>query len=290
MFKLPYCMTKYFYILLGKNVVTKQEKSKSRLRKVLLIAMVLTASLMISVIGYLSNLYGHFQKDFNRLSEAMLVGDRDMVEKQMDAMIQYHNLADRWHLASFVDRHLLRDVYIYKAVTTLLKGDFRSIAEDKTLVQNASKEHLVANILGLAKARQYQGLYQEKLSQIKSKNKEPDKKDKADLDAIVKKVIEEARPYFRLAVENSPSNDLYFEYPFNYDLLQNEDSARRAMEGPGEQPGDEPLDYGDPDKNPGDSPGKKDGPKDGSDGQKPNKLNPGGQKPGGEGQPRKPKG
>ena len=286
MFKLPYCMTKYFYILLGKNVVTKQEKSKSRLRKVLLIAMVLTASLMISVIGYLSNLYGHFQKDFNRLSEAMLVGDRDMVEKQMDAMIQYHNLADRWHLASFVDRHLLRDVYIYKAVTTLLKGDFRSIAEDKTLVQNASKEHLVANILGLAKARQYQGLYQEKLSQIKAKNKEPDKKDKADLDAIVKKVIEEARPYFRLAVENSPSNDLYFEYPFNYDLLQNEDSARKVLEGPGE-PVPDPMDYGDA---PGDNPGKKSDNKEGEDGGSPGKLNPGNQKPGGEGQPRKPKG
>jgi len=271
-------------------VVTKQEKPKSRLRKILLVATVLVVSLMISVVGYLSNLYGHFQKDFNQLSEAMANGDSDMVEKQIDAMVQYHDLADKWHLASVVDRHLLKNMYIFKAANTLLKRDFRSIMEDKTLIQNVNNEHLVANILGLAKARYYQSLYQEKLSQIKAKNKEPDKKDKADMDAILKKVIEETRPYFKLAVENSPSNDLYFEYPFNHDILQNEDSARRAMEGPGEQPGDEPLDYGDPDKNPGDSPGKKDGPKDGSDGQKPNKLNPGGQKPGGEGQPRKPKG
>lgn len=267
--------------------MVEQKNPKSCLRRNLLVVTVLITALVISVVGYLSNLYGHFQQDFNRLSEAMLNSDSDMVEKQMDAMVQYHNLAGKWHLSSIVDQRLLGNMYIYKAANTLLKRDFRSLMEDKTLIQNANNEHLVANILGLAKARYYQSLYQEKLSQIKAKNKEPDKKDMADLDAIVKKVIEEAQPYFKSAVENSPGNYLYFEYPFNYDLLQNEDSARRAMEGPGEQPGDEPMDYGD---KPGDNPGKKTGDKEGEKGGKPNKLNPGGQKPGGEGLPRKPKG
>ncbi len=269
-------------------MTSNQKSPQSRLRRNLITVVVLAFGLMFAVSGYLSYLYGHFQKDFNKLNMAMQNGDYDTMEQQMDAMVQYHNIAVNWHLESYVDSHLLKNMYIYKAANILLKGDYQALNRDKTLASNAGSEHLLADILGLAKARYYQSLYQEKLSHIKAKNnEEPTKEEQEILDSILKKVIAEAQPYFKMAVENSPGNDLYFDYPFNYDLFQNEDSARRVMEGPG--PGKpEELEYGD---QPGDKPGGgKKGDKDGADGKKPEKLNPGNQKPGGEGQPRKPKG
>lgn len=260
-------------------MVEKQKNIRSRLKRNLLIVSVLAGALFISAAGYVSNLYGRFRVDFNKLGEAMLSGDSDAVERQVDVLIQYHELADRWYLGQFVDRYLLEDMQVYEAVNTLLKRDYWALMHDQGLTQKTNN-HLIAHILGVARAKYYQSLYQEKLNQIKAKKGKMTNKDRADLKEILNKTIEEARPYFRLAVENSPGHTRHYEYPFNYDILQNEKSAQQALENPGEK--EITMGYGE---------GKPEGQKPGGDrkGDQPNKLNPGNQ-PGGQNNPEEPEG
>src|SRR3989344_8987259 len=147
--------------------MSEQKKSISRLRRNLLVALFSVVIILIAVGSYLASIYGSFQRDYNKLTMAMRDGDVAAVEMQIDALVQYNQLAQKWYLGSVAEKYLFQNMSMFRAAETLLKGDYRALKEDKLLDQS-SDQHLVAHILGLARAGFYRGLYQQKLRAIKA--------------------------------------------------------------------------------------------------------------------------
>lgn len=194
--------------------MAKQEKTRSAFRRLLFGLVLVFISLVLAII--LSNLAGFYGR-MDKFNLHVINHEGQEAERELKNLRVYHDYFKSWKLGYFADRFLLPDMFLYEAeVATLNEDCEKAIAG----LESHEDDYRALNLLGICKFKLLHAAY----------NSEAARKSEKERDSILRMVLDQVRPDFEKCVKQGPGPELNFNCSYNFDLVSDEDSARKALE------------------------------------------------------------
>ena len=193
----------------------RNDPRRRRRRQFLLATIFLPVVFVTSLFSYSA---GGFFDHLHKFNLAAVNGDQDLAKKEIFALEYYYELASWWKIQWLADWYFYENFYLRKAIITFMTGDFDKVIRDPSL-QAHLDNHLVSQLMGAAKFRKAEGLYQIA-------------KTKAEKNKVIKESVEDCED-FRRAAESGPGPRLYFPHSLNFDICVSPEDTKRVFENQG---------------------------------------------------------
>ncbi|KKT82013.1 MAG: hypothetical protein A3B99_02155 [Candidatus Yanofskybacteria bacterium RIFCSPHIGHO2_02_FULL_44_12b] len=192
-----------------------QKKPKSRGSPRLLIAGLAVVIFSMSASCAAFNLSG-FKTALGRFSFYVKDYDRQNANQEFRNLKSYYDYFSGWGLKNLADRYLLPDAFLYESVLAYLEEDWEKVEAD---LKSHQDDPRAVYLSAIAKFRVLKAAYHSEAAKKNAKIREE----------ILQKVAM-LKLDFEKCIKGNPDQALSFNCAFDYDLVSDPKSAKKAME------------------------------------------------------------
>ncbi len=192
-------------------------RSKTNRKRGLWISGGFILSVLVLGASFLASDLSVFFSHLNSFSYSVRNHDRDEAVQGLENLKSDYNVFSSRKLQYFADRWLFNKMYRYEAAVSILNENFEKVLNED--LKNRDDDYYVSYMRGIAEFKILRIAFQQAMA----------KKDKKQMAAIHKLVLERARPHFEKCVKEGPGPAKNFNCSYDYDITSNSSAAMKAL-------------------------------------------------------------